>query len=217
MKRDLFASPESQRIAIDGGELVLIQDWLNPAEAERWFKQLRDNTAWEQSSIRMAGKEVRIPRLNAWYGDEGRAYTYSGRRFEALAWSAALLRLKTAVQEVVDDWSVENQDTDFQINSALLNLYRDGNDSVAWHSDDEAELGPRPQIASLSLGATRRFVFKNRRDKSHKLELSLEAGSLLFMLGDIQKRWLHSVPKTRRPVGERINATFRQVFRSSDV
>lgn len=215
MELNLFPNIEPELIAVDGGTLVLIEDWLDPIAAEQWFSRLRQTTAWEQSSIVMAGKPVRIPRLNAWYGDPGMAYAYSGKRFEALPWSEALGRLKAKVQQTVDGYTLNptspGQQTHFEINSALLNLYRNGNDSVAWHSDNEPELGPCPQIASVSLGATRRFVLKHRRDES-KIELALSGGSLLLMLGDIQGRWWHSVPKTRKPVGERINLTFRQVF-----
>lgn len=199
---------EVERIAVDGGELILLHNWLNAAEARNSFLSLREKTAWEQSSIVIAGKTVAIPRLNAWYGDEGKSYSYSGTRFEALPWYPELHELKRKVQDTISQFPPE---VDLHVNSALLNLYRDGNDSVGWHSDDEAALGPRPQIASVSLGATRRFLFKHRHDKNQKLEFALASGSLLLMFGDIQKRWRHCVPKTRKSVGERINLTFRQI------
>jgi alkylated DNA repair dioxygenase AlkB len=204
-----FFEAEPELITLEGGELVLIRHWLEPSEAERYFAELRGTIAWEQSTLILAGKPVHIPRLNAWYGDEGRNYGYSGKHFRALPWSETLSHLKASVQQRIDQC---RPDAGFAINSALLNLYRDGNDSVGWHSDDEAELGPRPQIASVSLGAARRFLLKHRRDKSQKHELVLSSGSLLLMLGDIQRHWLHAVPKTRKPVGERINITFRQVI-----
>ncbi|MEX1032225.1 MAG: alpha-ketoglutarate-dependent dioxygenase AlkB [Cellvibrionaceae bacterium] len=200
-----------ERIEVEGGELILVRDWLDRDSAEWYFGELRTATDWEQSTIVIAGREVRIPRLNAWYGDRGRAYTYSGKRFEALPWSESLASLRGRTQDTVDGFASA---VEFRINSALLNLYRNGADSVGWHSDDEPELGPRPQIASVSLGASRRFVLKHRRDAANKLELILDSGSLLLMLGGIQHRWRHALPKTRRPVGERINITFRQVFAS---
>jgi alkylated DNA repair dioxygenase AlkB len=95
--------------------------------------------------------------------------------------------------------------------SCLLNLYRDGNDSNGWHADNEKELGQNPVIASLSLGETRKFKMKHRRDKSLKYDLDLVSGSLLIMKGGTQHHWLHQVPKTKRPVGERINLTFRRI------
>lgn len=209
----LFASNNTpERLTIDQGELVLFHNWLSPEAAAECFDRLRESTPWEQSTITIAGRPVRIPRLNAWFGEPGMTYRYSGTRFAALPWTAELANLRLKVQSVVDELPGS---VDFDINSALLNLYRNGDDSVGWHSDDEPELGPHPQIASLSLGASRRFVLKNRHNKSNKLELELNAGSLLFMLGDTQQHWLHAVPKTRKSVGERINVTFRQIFRSA--
>lgn len=209
MQLQLTEEPYPQHIPLTGGELLLIRNWLAPDAAEALFSRLRASTAWEQSTIRIAGKPVRIPRLNAWYGDEGRGYTYSGTRFEARPWTDDLADVKAAVQETVDEHC---PGLGFRINSALLNLYRDGNDSVGWHSDNERELGPEPQIASLSLGAARRFVLKDRRDRSSTFELTLGSGTLLLMLGATQRHWLHAVPKTRRSVGERVNVTFRQIF-----
>jgi alkylated DNA repair dioxygenase AlkB len=210
MNDDLFQTSSPERISLDHGELVFIPDWLSPAGADEYFHRLRDTTAWEQSTITIAGRAVSIPRLNAWYGDRGMSYRYSGTRFEALPWTSEITELRSKVQETADGFCGSVQ---FAINSALLNLYRDGSDSVGWHADNEAELGPRPQIASVSLGASRRFVLKHRRNKEQKMELELTSGSLLLMLGDLQQHWLHAVPKTRKPVGERINITFRQVLR----
>src|SRR5690606_11774813 len=122
-------------------------------------------------------------------------------------WTALLLELRDAIQQTYDQHRPEHPQ---RFNSALLNLYRDGSDGVAWHADDEIELGPQPQIASLSLGASRRFLLKPRRG-GKSVELLLENGTLLFMLGDLQRSWLHSVPKTRQSVGPRINITFRYV------
>lgn len=210
MNNDLFPASSPERISLEHGELIFIRHWLAPAEADEYFRRLRETTAWEQSTITIAGRAVSIPRLNAWYGDPGMSYRYSGTRFEALPWTNELAKLRTSVQETANEFCGSVQ---FAINSALLNLYRNGSDSVGWHADNEAELGPRSQIASVSLGASRRFVLKHRRNKEQKMELELTSGSLLLMLGDLQQHWLHAVPKTRKPVGERINITFRQVLR----
>lgn len=205
----LGIAPSVEHIPLEHGELLLIEGWLSPAVAEDAFAVLREQTAWEQSTITIAGRQVRIPRLNAWYGDAGTAYSYSGTRFEPRPWSGVLASLKEAVQQTID---TQLPGLDFHINSALLNLYRDGADGVGWHSDNEASLGPRPQIASLSLGGTRRFLLKPRHGGNKSAELELNGGALLLMLGDLQANWLHSIPKTRRLVQPRINVTFRQVF-----
>lgn len=203
-----MTSPDIERTPIEGGELILLRHWLSAAEAEVLFMQVSEKTRWEQSTIVIAGRKILIPRLNAWYGDPGKDYRYSGTRFQALPWYPELAVLKRKVQESIDRFRPRG---DFNVNSALLNLYRDGNDSVGWHSDDEAELGPHPQIASVSLGEGRRFLFRHRREKTRKLELFLDSGSLLFMFGDIQHHWQHCIPKTRKPKEKRINVTFRQV------
>lgn len=150
----------------------------------------------------MYGRELLSPRLTAWYGDPGGEYSYSGVSHTPLAWTAPLLRLKHQVELA----------TEAKFNSALLNLYRDGNDSVAWHSDDERELGPRPQIASLSLGAQRTFSLKHkaRRDLP-RVDLELTHGSLLWMGGTCQQHWLHQIPKRKRVTEPRINVTFRWI------
>ena len=200
---------QTERIPLEHGELLLIENWLSPAAADNAFAALHEQTAWEQSIITIAGRQLPIPRLNAWYGDPGTAYSYSGTRFEPRPWSGALASLKEAVQQTINE---QLPGLDFHINSALLNLYRDGADGVGWHSDNEASLGPRPQIASLSLGGSRRFLLKPRRGAGKTAELELRSGALLLMLGELQAHWLHSIPKTRRPVEPRINVTFRQVF-----
>ncbi|MGQ9425200.1 alpha-ketoglutarate-dependent dioxygenase AlkB family protein [Gilvimarinus sp. F26214L] len=198
---------EDQSIVMEGGELLLIRGWLDTNESSKLFSSLRRTIAWEQSTIRIAGRPVQIPRLNAWYGDPGCGYRYSGTDFEPHPWTPELQTLRERVQTTLAKIC-----PGFHINSALLNLYRDGADSVGWHSDNEPELGPRPQIASVSLGGSRRFVFKHRRDKGLKHELLLESGSLLLMLGDTQRNWVHALPKTRKPVQERINITLRQII-----
>ena len=139
-----------------------------------------------------------IPRLTAWHGAAG--YVYSGIRLTPAAWTPPLLELKALAERLAGE----------RFNSVLLNLYRDGRDSVSWHADNEPGLGRDPVIASLSLGAVRRFQLKHRR-LDERLALDLPHGSCLIMAGATQHHWLHQLPKTTRPVGPRINLTFRHM------
>lgn len=198
------APTDVEIIAIPGGELRYWPAFAGDTEAARLFAALKAETVWEQSRIRIAGRQIPIPRLNAWYGDRGADYSYSGVRLPTRPWTETLNSLKTRVEAA----------TGTRFNSALLNLYRDEHDSVDWHSDDEPELGPEPQVASLSLGETRVFELRRRDDHRHKLKLALPGGSLLLMAGDIQHQWQHRVGKEKLPCGERINITFRSVHNS---
>lgn len=160
---------------------------------------------WSQRAITLFGRRVMQPRLIAWYGDPEAVYRYSGLKLVPLPWHPLLLELKTYIEDL----------TGGRFNSVLANAYRNGSDSMGWHSDDENELGPRPLIASLTLGAPRRFLLrpKSRPNgvRSAAIALSLEHGSLLLMKGDSQQRYQHALPRTRGPVGLRINLTYRQV------
>ena len=187
--------------ALPGAELWFAADWLPREEADALFTELRDSIEWETHRIRLFGREVDSPRLSSWIGDEGTAYTYSGARFEPHPWPSALAGIRRRL----------SRELDCGFNSALANRYRDGRDYMGWHSDNESALGPHPVIASLSLGATRRFVLKHR-EASHKLELRLAHGSLLVMRGNTQANCRHSLPRTAKPVGERINLTFRRIL-----
>lgn len=175
-------------------------------EADGMMALLQSQVAWEQSEITIAGQRLKIPRLNAWYGDRGSDYSYSGRLFRARPWLPVLAELKQRVE----------QTTGASFNSALVNLYRDGQDSVDWHSDDEPELGRNPLIASISLGAVRRFQIKHktRRDLALKT-LELDHGSLLLMAGEFQHHWRHRLPKMKGLSQPRINITFRRVANSA--
>jgi alkylated DNA repair dioxygenase AlkB len=190
-----------QRIELAGAGLRFAPAWLSCTEADVLFSSLRDAIAWETHRIRMFGREVDSPRLSCWIGDPGAVYTYSRTRFAPHPWSDTLIALRTRLCEVLG--------VDF--NSVLANRYRDGRDRMGWHSDDEPELGPQPVIASLSLGATRRFSLKSRGEGG-RLSLDLPHGSLLIMEGDTQVRYRHALPGTTRVVGERINLTFRKIL-----
>ena len=182
-----------------GADLRLDPDFLAPDEAAAAFAALRLAIPWEVHRIRLFGRTVDSPRLSAWIGDPGTEYRYSGTTFTPHPWPGALAGLRDRVAAAAG--------RDF--NSVLANLYRDGRDAMGWHSDDEPELGPQPVIASLSLGATRRFRVRRRDDPAQSLAIDLPAGSLLVMRGDTQRTTRHALPRTSRPVGERINLTFR--------
>jgi alkylated DNA repair dioxygenase AlkB/predicted Zn-dependent protease with MMP-like domain len=182
----------------DGGEMLYHRDFLSPAEATRLFEHLRENVPWKQEG--RPGR--RFPRLTAWYADPGLTYSYSGVTHTGLPWTPEL----KAIQQKVEDLAGTKW------NSLLLNYYRDGQDSMGFHADDEEELGEFPTIGSLSLGETRRFVLKHVPTGATS-ELELGNGSLLIMAGTMQDDWQHGIPKTKLQVGPRINLTWRQIRR----
>jgi len=194
-----------QPLHLPDADVSLDPAWLAPDEAAAVFAQLQAGIAWENHPVRLFGREHPSPRLSRWIGDADAAYRYSGIVREPAAWPPVLAQLRARLGNALH----------VHFNSVLANLYRDGRDAMGWHADDEAELGPAPVIASLSLGATRRFVLKHR-DGAPRLALDLPAGSLLLMRGDTQAHYRHALPRTARPVGPRINLTFRQVRRSRD-
>jgi alkylated DNA repair dioxygenase AlkB len=184
----------------DGAVLSYWPEWVEPPEADRAFAALRAAVPWEQRPIRIMGRELLQPRLVAWYGDA--AYTYSGLTLEPRPWSPLLARLRDGAAAAAGA----------AFNSVLLNLYRDGADSMGMHQDDEEELGENPVIASVSLGATRRFVLRHVKKKGVGEDLELAHGSLLVMTGTTQHTYRHGLPKTKAAVGERINLTFRRII-----
>jgi alkylated DNA repair dioxygenase AlkB len=181
----------------DGGTLLYDPAFLPPTDADRLFALLREAVPWRQEVTR--GRP--FPRLTAWYADPGLSYSYSGVTHHALDWLPDLLDLRRRVEAAAGA----------AFNSLLLNLYRDGRDSIGFHADDEPELGENPVVASVSLGAVRRFVLKHAAT-GEKLEYELAHGSLLVMGGTCQRFWRHGVPKTKAAVGERINLTFRRII-----
>jgi alkylated DNA repair dioxygenase AlkB len=178
------------------GIVRLHQGALAEADARRLFDQLMAVTPWRQEIASVMGRRVPIPRLTAWHGEVG--YVYSGIRMPPAPWNAPLLEIKAVAEACAGQG----------FNSVLLNLYRGGRDSVSWHADNEPGLGRDPVIAGVSLGATRRFQMKHRK-RDERLSLDLPHGSCLVMAGATQHHWLHQVSKTSRPVGPRINLTFR--------
>jgi alkylated DNA repair dioxygenase AlkB len=181
--------------------LTLIRGAVGSAAADAAFAALRTKVTWHQDHLKMFGKLIPVPRLEAWVADEGLDYTYSGIHHDPDPW----------IDELVELRDLSSSHTGTKFNSVLCNLYRDGSDGVDWHADDEPEFGQMPVIASLSLGATRRFDLRRVDDHSIKVELELHHGDLVIMSGTTQTLWRHRVPKTKKPVGERINLTFRTV------
>lgn len=195
---------EPLHLALPRADVSLAPHFLAPAEAAALLTELAAAVPWRHEPIKLFGKDVLQPRLTAWYGDAGASYCYSGLQLKPLPWLPALQELRQRVQAAAG--------TTF--NSVLLNLYRHGQDSMGWHADDEPELGSNPVIASLSLGATRRFRLRPRPGAGFThtpVGLELGSGSLLLMQGETQHYWQHAVPKTARPTEPRLNLTFRKV------
>ena len=187
-------------VELPGAAISYDPDWLGSEAASALFEALRAALPWERHRITVYGRSLEASRLSCWIGDA--AYTYSGTRFEPHPWPAALAPVRERLEA----------EFDAGFNSVLANLYRDGNDRLGFHRDSEPELGPEPLIASISLGATRRFRLREREGRG-SFGIDLEHGSLLVMAGATQRNWLHAVPPTARVVGPRINLTFRRVLR----
>lgn len=185
-----------------GPDLLFVPDFIPVAERAGLFAVLMADIPFAAETIRLFGRPVAVPRLVAWHGDPGTTYAYSGTTHDPRPWSPALADLRDRVQARAGA----------PLNAVLANLYRGPADSMGWHADDEPELGSEPVIASLSLGATRRFHLKPRKGVAgQRMDLALTDGSLLVMRGRTQTDWLHAVPKENGPVGPRINLTFRHI------
>ncbi|MEQ8322886.1 MAG: alpha-ketoglutarate-dependent dioxygenase AlkB [Rhodospirillales bacterium] len=183
---------------IDGAAVVLIEDAI--ADPERIFQEIHDEVNWLQEDITLFGRTHAMPRLTCWMGE--RAYRYSGLTHPPAPFTPAVSGVLKTVEQAAGA----------RFNGVLLNLYRDGRDSMGWHADDEASLGPAPVIASVSLGAVRRMRFKPKPHfTGSTFGIDLASGSLLIMRGPTQANWLHAISKTARPVGPRINLTFRKI------
>ena len=187
------------------GEAVYIPDFVDHMLAKKMIEALNDNILWEQDEFLMYGKKIITSRKVGWYGSKPFEYTYSRIRRKAHLWNQELNEIRKLIEF----------ETKNSFNSCLLNLYPRGSDGMGWHSDDEKELGPRPVIASLSLGAARRFLVRKRvrvsSERRASVALVLEPGSLLLMQGDSQRQLQHALPRTRRKIGLRINLTYRLV------
>ena len=201
---NLASATSDLRLDLRDGDCRLVEGVITPADGALLMDRLLHRIDWVQPEIRMFGRRYRSPRLAAWYGDAGAVYRYSGLVNRPLPWREELLELKSRLEEHFAS----------RLNSVLLNLYRDGSDSMGWHSDDEPELGAEPCIVSVSLGSTRRFRFRHRFDPAvNPVSVDLLHGSVLIMRGRTQDNWKHALPRTRKPVGPRINLTFRYISR----
>ena len=180
------------------GEIRFWPNWLSSADADSLLSQAIDNVPWRQDTIHIAGKAIPLPRLQQWYGELGTSYTYSNIRLAALAFPDWLDTVRGTIE----------RDTGMPFNRALVNHYRSGADSVDWHADDEAELGPEPVIASLSVGEERVFQMRHT-ETQQQLSIVLPHGSLLVMGAGIQAYWQHRVAKDKCATAARVNFTFR--------
>jgi alkylated DNA repair dioxygenase AlkB len=198
-----LAADQAERVELGllDGEARLWPAAFAADEASALFVELRGGIDWRAEEILIFGRRVPVPRRVAWHGDPGASYEYSGTPHVPEPWTPALVRIRDRVADLTGE----------AFNAVLLNLYRDGRDGMGWHADDEPALGRNPVIASVSLGATRRFCLRHRRRRECRLDLPLPHGSLLLMSGATQHHWVHALPKTRAAVGERINLTFRRV------
>ena len=195
---DMFTVGAEGKKTFDLPDLQLMQydGFIQKEDADRYYNTLLHTTPWHEYQMPMYDKVVTAPRMIAWYGEQEEAGE------SALLWTPELLVLRDKVQK----------ETGLQFNAVLLNLYRNGNDSVAWHSDKEHKIGKNPSIASVTFGQTRPFRFRHKTDKSlSQLEIPLLHGTLLLMSGTTNTFWEHHIPKSAKEMLPRINLTFRQV------
>ena len=199
MDRSVIAdeSRDSNPVSVD---YYLIENFLPKPRASKLLDLFSDELDWQQQEIFLYGRKVMQPRLTCWFADPGVEYAYSGLKLIARPWHPELQKLRVQLQNKMGH----------SFNSVLANAYRSGKDSMGWHSDDEKELGSQPVIASISLGASRKFKMKSR-DGSEKQDFQLGSGSLFVMQNRCQARYRHAVPKTAKKVGLRINLTFRLI------
>ena len=202
MLKPLELSSDGSPKDFPGARLRYFESFFSKKETETFFNQLLKETKWQQDLITIFGKTYPQPRLTALYAINTLPYKYSGISMYPLPMSPLLSQIQERINKVCDS----------KFTSVLLNQYRDGKDSNGWHSDDEKELGKHPIIASLSFGAERFFHLKHKKQKELRLKIPLKSGSLLIMEGETQTHWLHQIAKTRRPVGKRINLTFRKII-----
>lgn len=185
-------------------DIIYYRNFLSSDIAENYFQVLFENLDWQQHEIRIFGKILPQPRLTALYAESEVPYSYSGLTLIPKEFTPELQELRKELEKY----------TPIHFTHCLANLYRNGNDSMGLHSDDEKELGNNPVIASISLGATRKFKLKHKVMKDQKFEIDLESGSLLLMQGSTQHFWKHELPKSKKDTGARINLTFRRILNS---
>jgi alkylated DNA repair dioxygenase AlkB len=198
---DVKPSLRNNLLPIDG-EAYFYPDLFSSTERHELFLGLQTNVGWKQEPIKIMGREIMQPRLTAWHGDAGKSYRYSGIIMNPAPWIPELLIIKERIQEVSEQ----------TFNSVLLNFYRNGQDSMGWHRDNEKSLGADPAIGSVSFGASRICQFKHQEQPELRESISLTDGSFLLMRGTTQHHWYHRIPKETKVSGARINLTFRTII-----
>lgn len=194
-------SPKRHNLKLPDSEIFYFRNFLSHEEADHYFRIFKTTVLWQQDDIKVFGKVYPQPRLTALFGNNGKPYSYSNITMQPHGFTKELSDIKERIENL----------SNAEFTTCLLNLYRDGKDSNGWHADDEAALGRNPVIASVSLGQERFFHLKHKKDKSLKHKILLANGSLLLMKGETQHHWQHQIPKTTKPIGERINLTFRVI------
>lgn len=202
--RDLFTlDRQFEPIPMPDADVSMLHEVEMPVDYLTMLSKLMDQTIWRQEAVKVYGKEYQQPRLVALYGDAGMRYDYSGISLHPLPWNDLLREVNRRIEDC----------TDSTFNAVFLNLYRDQNDSMGFHSDDEKELGREPTIASLTFGATRIFRMKHKFNSEIPVQkIPLTSGSVLLMKGKTQHFWKHGINKQTEPCGPRVNLTFRTIF-----
>ena len=202
--RDLFTlDRQFEPISMPDADVSVLHEIEMPLPYDAMLARLIDQTIWRQESVRIYGKVHAQPRLVALYGDPGKRYDYSGIALHPLPWTDLLREIKRRIEDC----------TEASFNAVFLNLYRDHNDSMGFHSDDERELGKNPTIASVTFGATRTFVLKHKfNGELATVKVPLTAGTVLLMKGSTQHNWKHGINKQTAPCGPRVNLTFRTLL-----
>lgn len=193
-----FNDYNNKPVKIQNGEYIFVSDFFPKSEADFFMGHFSKSISFKQEEMQLYGKIVKFPRLTAWYGDNDKPYSFSGITLQPNPWTKELLEIKTKIEPI----------SKVIFNSVLLNLYRDGSDSISWHTDAEKELGKNPVIASVNFGAERVFQMRHIKSKQ-RIDIPLSHGSLLIMQGELQHYWQHQVPKSKSVLSPRINLTFR--------
>jgi alkylated DNA repair dioxygenase AlkB len=197
----LFPIEENQNLLPYDGEVFYYRNFISLNESQHLLETLTTEIPWKHDELIIFGKLIQTRRKVAWYADDSISYTYSGRTKIGLPWTPTLSLLKSAIENKVKSY----------FNGCLLNYYHDGQDGASWHADDEKSIRPKSCIASISLGAARKFDFKHRQTQE-KVSILLEPGSLLVMLGSTQEHWIHQLAKSKKIKDPRLNLTFRQMI-----
>lgn len=196
---------KNEIVAHNDLKIRIEEDFFNSVDSNKLLKKFISKLPWESMIIKMFGKDTKIPRLQCWIGDEGCEYRYSGKQLNRQIWSQDLIMIRKKIYEELK----------IDFNSVLANYYKDGKDSMGWHSDDEKELGPDPTIASISFGSERDLVFRNKISKE-TLAIPQTNGCLILIDGETQRIWQHSIKKTQKVIGPRINLTFRNIINKNN-